>query len=542
MTDLPPTGRPSSRSATPSVGELEGDRRDTVANALAVLGRRWAVLAACVLACVLVALVLHARRDQTYSATASVAFNVASLSNTALDVNTSSGDPARTAATNVLIARSNEVASAVAKELSAAGDAGSVLSGVSVSAAPNADVLDISAEKATPQEAQAVANAFARQYIAFEAKSQIESIDQAEATLQAQLASLPKGSVRAAAVSSSLQRLAQLRAVANGDAQIISRAGAGSPTGLSLKTSLALAILIGLALGLAIVFVLEAVDRRLTRIEDLEAEYQLPALTAVPQSGFRAPLAIDRRQSLEPYRILRSVLDISAADRSVFTVLVTSAVPGEGKTTAAVDLAQAVALTGRSVTLVELDLRRPTFSRHLPLEPRRGVTTVLSGRATLSEVLVTPFKDLPSLTVLPSGQLPSNPSELLGSEELEDLLTRLTHRGEGVGRMLVIDAPPLLPVADTQVLLNSAAIDTVLVVTRSGRTRREEIRDARSILNRHLLQPLGLIVTGVRDAPKRYGYEPLTDVAGPATRPGRVDDAAPAASRRHVELAARRDA
>ncbi len=542
MTDLPPTRRPSSPSAVPSVGELEVDRRDTVANALGVLRRRWAVPAACVCACVLVVLVLHARRDQTYTATASVAFNVASLSDTALDVNTSSGDPARTAATNVLIARSNEVAAAVSKELAGVGDAGNVLSGVSVSAAPNADVLDISAEKATPQEAQAVANAFARQYIAFEAKSQIESIDQAEATLQAQLASLPKGSVRAAAVSSSLQRLAQLRAVANGDAKIISRAGLGGPTGLSLKTSLALAILIGLALGLAIVFVLEAVDRRLTRIEDLEAEYQLPALTAVPQSGFRAPLAVDRRQSLEPYRILRSVLDITAADRSVFTVLVTSAVPGEGKTTAAVDLAQAVALTGRAVTLVELDLRRPTFSRHLPLEPRRGVTTVLSGRATLSEVLVTPFADLPSLTVLPSGQLPSNPSELLGSEELEDLLTRLTHRGEGVGRMLVIDAPPLLPVADTQVLLNSAAIDTVLVVTRSGRTRREEIRHARSILDRHLLQPLGLIVTGVRDAPKRYGYEPLTDVAGPAARPGRPADTAPAVSRRPVEAAARRDA
>jgi capsular exopolysaccharide synthesis family protein len=542
MTDLPPTGRPSPRSATPSVGEPEADRRDTVANALAVLRRRWAVLAACVLACVLVALLLHERRDQTYSATASVAFNVANLSDTALDVNTSSGDPARTAATNVLIARSNEVAGAVAKQLSAAGNASQVLSGVSVSAAPNADVLDISAEKATPQEAQAVANAFAQQYIAFEAKSQIESIDQAETTLQAQLASLPEGSTRAAAVNSSLQRLAQLRAVANGDARIISRAGAGSPTGLTLKTSLALAILIGVALGLAIVFVLEAVDRRLTRIEDLEAEYQLPALTAVPQSGFRAPLAIDRRQSLEPYRILRSVLDISAAERAVFTVLVTSAVPGEGKTTAAVDLAQAVALTGRSVTLVELDLRRPTFSRHLPLEPRRGVTTVLSGRATLSEVLVAPFADLPNLTVLPSGQLPSNPSELLGSQELEDLLTRLTHRGQDAGRMLVIDAPPLLPVADTQVLLNNAAIDTVLIVTRSGRTRREEIRRARSILDRHLLQPLGLIVAGVRDAPKRYGYEPLTDVAGPAARDGHADGAAPAAARRAVETAARRDA
>jgi capsular exopolysaccharide synthesis family protein len=494
----------------------EGDRTDTVAHALAVLRRRWAVLAASVLACLLVAIVLDQRREDSYSSTASVAFNVANLSDTALGVNTSSSDPARAAATNVLIARSSEVADAVSKELKTVGDAGTVLSGVSVSASPNADVLDITAEKSSPALARAVANAFARQYIAFEAKSQTESIDQAEAELQAQLATLPPDSTRRESINSAIQRLGQLRAVANGNARIISRAGLGTLTGTGLKTMLALAVLIGVALGLGLIFVLEAVDRRLTRIEDLETEYRLPALTAVPQSAFRAPLAIDRRDGLEPYRILRSVLDISAIDHTVFTVLVTSAVPGEGKTTAAIDLAQAIGLTGRSVTLIELDLRRPTFSRHLPVDPRRGVTTVLSGRAALEEVLVRPFPDdMPTLAVLPSGQLPDNPSELLGSHEIEDLLTRLTYRGGGNGRVLVIDAPPLLPVADTQVLLNNSAIDTVIVVTRSGKTTRDEIRRARAILDRHLLQPLGLLVSGVRDAPKRYGYEPLTDVAGP---------------------------
>jgi capsular exopolysaccharide synthesis family protein len=498
------------------------DRSDTVANLLAVLRRRWAVLAASVLACILVAVVLHARREDTYKATASVAFNVANLSDTALGVNPNSGDPARAAATNVLIARSSEVATAVSKQLRMSGSPSEVLAGVTVSAAANADVLDISAEKATPSEAQVIANAFARQYIAFEAKSQVEGIEQAEAELQAQLASLPEGSQRAAQVSSSIQRLAQLRAVATGNARIIGRAGPGEITGAGLGLTLALAILIGTALGLAIVFLLEAVDRRLTRIEDLESEYGLPALTAVPQSAFRAPKAVDRRDGLEPYRILRSVLDISAIDHNVFTILVTSAMPGEGKTTAAVDLAQAVALTGRSVTLVELDLRRPTFSRHLQLDPRRGVTSLLAGRMTLSEALVQPFGDLPNLAVLPSGTLPPNPSELLAAHELEELLTQLTYRGEGEGRMIIIDAPPLLPVADTQVLLNNPAIDTVLVVTRSGKTTRDEIRAARGILERHLLRPLGLIVAGVRDAPKRYGYEPLTDVAGP-TVPA-VDD------------------
>jgi capsular polysaccharide biosynthesis protein len=231
----------------------DGDRADTVANLLGTLRRRWAFLAAAILACLLVAIVLHERRQTTYEATASVAFNVADLSDTALGVNTSSGDPARAAATNVLIARSSEVATAVSKELKTAGSASQVLSGVSVSASPNADVLDISAVKSTPSEAQVVANSFARQYIAFEAKSQVDGIEQAEAELQAQLASLPDGSTRATSVSSSIQRLAQLRSVANGNAQIIGRAGLGSVNGAGLKLTLALALLIGTALVTRIV-------------------------------------------------------------------------------------------------------------------------------------------------------------------------------------------------------------------------------------------------------------------------------------------------
>jgi capsular exopolysaccharide synthesis family protein len=517
--------RPGTRSGPrlyhgSSMNEAENDRGDTLVNALGVLRRRWAILAACVLGCVLIAIVMHERKVTTYQATASVAFGVSNLSDSALEVAASASDPARDAATNVLIAHSNEVATAVAKQIGGNHTASELLAQTTVEAAPNADVLDITSQNADSANASLVANAFATQYIAFVAKSQTDSIVQTEDALREQLAALPAGSQRADSINSSLERLAQLRAVANGNARVIGRAGVATPTGTGLKLTVVLGILIGTALGLTIIFVLEAVDRRLTRIEDLEREYRLPALTAVPQSAFRSADAAVRRENLEPYRILRSVLDISTVETDVFTVLVTSAVPGEGKTTAAIDLAQAVALTGRSVTLVELDLRRPTFSRHFNVDPRRGVTNVLTGRQTLGEVLVRPFPELPSLAVVPSGQLPPNPSELLGSSPLEELLTRLTYLGDGEGRMIVIDAPPLLPVADAQVLLNNPAIDRVLVVTRSGKTTRDEIRRARAILDRHLLQPLGLVVTGVRDS-SQYGYEPLNDVAGPPATPPR---------------------
>ncbi len=128
-------------------------------------------------------------------------------------------------------------------------------------------------------------------------------------------------------------------------------------------------------------FLLESLDRRIKSIEEFEREYRLPVLTGVPQSAFRLDRAADREELLEPYRILRSALDFAAVTHQLDTLLVTSAVSGEGKTTVAVDLAHAVALTGRHTVLIELDLRRPTFTEHFDLDASRGVTTALVGAA-----------------------------------------------------------------------------------------------------------------------------------------------------------------
>jgi receptor protein-tyrosine kinase len=176
-------------------------------------------------------------------------------------------------------------------------------------------------------------------------------------------------------------------------------------------------------------------------------------------------------------------------------------VPGEGKTTVSVDLAHAYALTGRRVILVELDLRRPSFTAHFDIDGRRGVTTALTGAASLDHLLVEPFEDLPELSVLPSGVLPPNPSELLGSQATVELMRDL--RAEGA--LVILDAPPLNPVADTQVLLNVPGVDGAVIVARVGKTTRDEARRARAILDRHVVAPLGLVVTGLED-PDRYGY------------------------------------
>jgi tyrosine-protein kinase len=474
---------------------------NSISNALAVLRHRWLIVGSVVLACVAVAVVQHGRSAKLYTATANVTFQSSTLSDAALQVASSGGsEPQREANTEMTIAHSPEVAAGVRSQLHVAAEPSELLKQVKVEAAPNADVLNIIASTSDPRYSARLANAFAEQYIAFKAKSQLAGIATAERKLQEQLAGLPVGSPERTAVQQSLQRIGELRAVAGGGASIIGLATKGKLSGTSLSTTIVIGLAIGLAIAFSIVFLLESLDRRIKSIEEFEREYRLPALAAVPQSAFRIHSAASRNE-LEPYRILRSALDFAAVTRQLDTLLVTSASSGEGKTTVAVDLAHAVALAGRRVVLVELDLRRPTFSEHFGFDTRSGLTTALARNAPLAELLIEPFPDLPNFSVLPAGRVPHNPSELLGSPGIAEIISELT-AGES---MVIIDAPPLNPVADAQVLLNNSAIHGTILIARLGHATRDQVRRARMILNRHIVEPVGIVVTGLLDA-DRYGY------------------------------------
>jgi capsular exopolysaccharide synthesis family protein len=478
------------------------DERDTLATALRVLRRRWLIVVGVVIVCMAAAGARYASTTKSYEATANVAFDVSSLPDAALQVSRGSGDPERDAATNVLVASSSEVAELVRRELRSPADPGTLLSAIDVEAAPNANVLDITASTSDATYSARLANSFADQFIAFQTASQLSAIDAAERDLQTQIDALPVDSPDRATLQQSLQRLNGLRAVATSGSQVIGRASPpGSASGSSMPRTLVLGALIGLALALAIVFLLESLDRRVTSIEEFEREYRLPALAAVPQESFKPHRGAVRDAQLEPYRILRSALDFAAVTRELDTLLVTSAISAEGKTTVAVELAHAIALTGRSVALVEFDLRRPTLAQRFGLDPSEGVTSVLTGQEELQEALVRPLHDLQNLAVLPAGQLPPNPSELLGAPNVAELLEELAH-SEGT---VIVDAPPLNPVADAQVLLNNPAIDGTIIVARAGHTTRDDVRRASGTLARHVLQPVGVVVTGIRGG-GRYSY------------------------------------
>jgi capsular exopolysaccharide synthesis family protein len=199
----------------------------------------------------------------------------------------------------------------------------------------------------------------------------------------------------------------------------------------------------------------------------------------------------------EQFRTLRARLDSLAAERPLRTIALTSAVPDEGKTTAAVNLALVSAMSvGRRVILVDCDLRRPGVHSSLGLRPEFGLAEVLNEQVPVDRAICK--VDGCSLDVLPVRGTPSNPSELLASSRMRALLEELSQRYDQV----LLDTPPTLSLPDAKTL--SQVADGVILVVRADETPAEEVEAALDILDRRRL--LGVVLNGAESDARRYGY------------------------------------
>jgi capsular exopolysaccharide synthesis family protein len=244
--------------------------------------------------------------------------------------------------------------------------------------------------------------------------------------------------------------------------------------------NLALGVLLGLLASIAVALLRHRLDTSIAGEEDAGAVSGIPALASIvfdPEAASR-PLLVQvspHAPRAESFRQLRTNLQFVDIDAGPRVILVTSPVPAEGKTTTSLNLAITLARSGARVCLLEGDLRRPCFAGYLGVESAAGLTSVLIGAADLDDVLQ-PWGEGRvgdgRIEVLPSGQVPPNPSELLGSRGMADIIDTLSARFD----MVLIDAPPLLPVTDAAVL--AARVDGTLLVVRIGRTRREQLRRA----------------------------------------------------------------
>jgi len=279
-----------------------------------------------------------------------------------------------------------------------------------------------------------------------------------------------------------------------------------APVSPRTKLNIALGLLVGLAVGVGAAVLRETLDTSLKGAEEIQQALDLPTLGLIaydPDAEKRPLIVHVDPQSVraEAFRQLRTNLQFVDVDRKPRSIVVTSSVPSEGKSTTTCNLAIALTQAGLRVILVEADLRRPRLAGYLGLEGAVGLTDALVGRADLDDLLQS-WGD-GNLQVLASGPTPPNPSELLGSEQMGELLEDLESRCD----LVLLDAPPLLPVTDAAVL--TAHASGAIVVIRSGRTTREQATRAVEILRGVDAHVYGAVINMVPTkgpGADKYGY------------------------------------
>ena len=277
-----------------------------------------------------------------------------------------------------------------------------------------------------------------------------------------------------------------------------------SPISPKPKLNLALGALLGLALGIGFALLRETLDTSVRTPEDLHeatAATLLGLIAFDPDAKGKPLAALDPRSPRsEAFRMIRTNLQFIDVDRPPRSVVITSALPDEGKTTTACNLAITLGQAGLKVCLVEADLRRPRIADYLGIESAVGLTNVLAGQNDLDDLLVPWNRGL--VIVLPCGPIPPNPSELLGSRNMALLLEELEKRFD----VVLLDAPPLLPVTDAAVL--AQASDGAILVTRHGKTSRAQAAGAVEALGAVNARLLGTVLNFMpaRSGSSAYGY------------------------------------
>ena len=277
-----------------------------------------------------------------------------------------------------------------------------------------------------------------------------------------------------------------------------------SPSSPNVQLNLLVGVLGGLAFGVGGAILRSTLDNRIRGEADLRRVTEAPLLGGISfdQDATRKPLltqAASQSPRAESFRQLRTNLQFANVSGRAKTILITSSVPGEGKSTTATNLAIALAQAGEAVCLVDADLRRPMINEYLGLDRNVGLTTALVGLGDVNDILQ-PWGEH-NLYVLTSGQIPPNPSELLSSEEMKQLIIGL----ESSFDIVIIDAPPLLPVTDAAVL--SQHVGGVVVVVGSEKLRQHDLEKSLGALQMVGSNLLGVVLNRLPSkGPDAYSY------------------------------------
>jgi tyrosine-protein kinase len=512
----------------------------TLSDYLQVLRRRWWLVLLVALVVPAAAYYFSTRQEKLYTASAEVLVSNQSPLPTSLggaQGTNDSLDAARNLDTLARVAEVRTVALRTVQSLSLTSiTPATLLRETTVTADSNSDILTFRVTDRSPALAVRLANEYAQQFINYRTSLQTAVIDNALTGLSTRIKALKhtlKGQSsqnRSVIVGQQLgvllskqQDLQSARALQGGNLLIVQSATSASQTQPKTARNVALGLLLGLVLGLGLTFLANALDNRARSAEVVAATLGMALLARVPEP----PRKLRRKNHLamlkdkpgeagEAYRKLRTNFDFANLTASARTVLVTSAVEKEGKSTTVANLAIAMARGGKRVILIDLDLRRPILAEFFGLEGRPGITEAVLGRVSLSQALATvrlpgtSDRDQASsngnaagahgwLQVLPSGILPPDPAEFVGTRGLAEMLVQLRELAD----VVLIDAPPLLPVSDAMTL--SSGVDGVVLIARAGAVHHGMLSEVQRLLSSMPATKLGFVLTNSQ-ADSKYGY------------------------------------
>jgi Mrp family chromosome partitioning ATPase len=513
---------------------LQGSERSALREYLGVLRRRkWIALAAIVLLPV-AAVVFSERQEALYQAKAGVLLSSQNLA-AQLTGTQSTGitlTPDRIAQTQAQVARVSRVAQDTLRRVPGAGlSPGELLARSSVSTEANADVLTFRVTNHDPDLAVRLVNAYAAAYVSYRHRLDTDAIKNALDGVDRRIDELVAvGNEKSALYASLLDRqqtLETMEALQTSNASVIQGAAGVSQTQPRTIRNAILGLLLGVLLGLGLAFLYEALDTRVRSADDVARRLRVPLLARIPAPprSVRADdglvmIADPRSHKAEPFRVLRTNLEYVSLESKPKTIVFTSALEAEGKSTTAANVAVALARAGHHVALVDLDLRRPYLDRFFGMQNAPTLMDVALGRVTVENALV-PFTfsgtQLPAgangngrsrnggsqatglLEVLAAGPMPPNPGEFSGSQAMASVLSRLSERASFV----IIDAAPLLGVGDTLAL--SKFVDAIVLVARLNRLRKPVLAEVGRLLDSTPVKVLGFVVTDA-EAEEDYGY------------------------------------
>jgi tyrosine-protein kinase len=473
--------------------------------------RKWIVIHAAIIV-PLVAAAWSLHQQPRYQAVASVLLtNESALTGVAAAGGGTASSPDRRAQTEADLARMQPVVAHTLERVKVKGlTVDEFLKRSSVSPRTNADILDFRVTDMDPKRAQLLTTAYARQFIRDRRSVQASAVADARQALQQQAKA---GGITAAALQEHAKALADSQAAAS-LALLVRQATKAVEVGSPPMRTIFFGLVLGLLLGVTGAYLWNAIETNVRDIRDAQELLGLPLLgSARVRTSSIAMLEQPHGSEAEAYRILRANLDFATIDRGVQVLLVTAALDDEDKSTTAANLAVAVALTGRSVLLVDLDLRQPLLDRLFGIEGQPGLTDVILGHAAFRRALATiPVSEAEhvralngdrrsaTLEVLPSGPTPFDSGEFVGSTAVAELVATARKRAD----LVIVNAPALLPYVDTRTL--STLADALIVVANLDVVGRPALQELSRALATCPTKVLGFVGTGESVDQHERGY------------------------------------